>query len=158
MTWQGNGAPGGPESRATPTLDNTPIGNVADAPLVSKRRHASGLQHRLHEAPAAGLQGLTRIVEVQHIETGMIHAGKHIMRLGSNGVSPLADETHPGAVEPPVALGYHLLIAVGLPIQVGDRHLHRYILDGSRFVDLIDGDTPRRTALGNVGQAIQPDH
>jgi hypothetical protein len=55
FTGKGDGAPVGPEPLPTPTLDNAPICDVADAPLVGKRRDASGLQHGLHEVRAAGL-------------------------------------------------------------------------------------------------------
>jgi hypothetical protein len=40
---EGNNAQAGPEPLPTPTLDNAPIGDVPDAPLVGKRRDASGL-------------------------------------------------------------------------------------------------------------------
>jgi hypothetical protein len=43
FTWKGDGAQVGPEPLPTPTLDNAPIGNVADAPLIGKRRNASAL-------------------------------------------------------------------------------------------------------------------
>ena len=43
FTWREDGAQVGPESLPTPTLDNAPIGDVSDAPLVDKRCDASGL-------------------------------------------------------------------------------------------------------------------
>jgi hypothetical protein len=54
-TGKGDGAPAGPEPLPTPTLGNAPICDVVDAPLVGKRREASGLQHGLYEVRAAGL-------------------------------------------------------------------------------------------------------
>ena len=40
---KGNSAQTGPGPLPTPTLDNAPIGDVADTPLVDKRCDASGL-------------------------------------------------------------------------------------------------------------------
>lgn len=40
---EGNSGLAGPEPLPTPTLDDAPIGGVADAPLVDKRRDASAL-------------------------------------------------------------------------------------------------------------------
>ena len=42
-TWKGDGAQVGPEPLPTPTLDNAPIGDVSEAPLVDKRCDAGGL-------------------------------------------------------------------------------------------------------------------
>ena len=42
-TWSGDGAQAGPKPLPTPTLDNAPIGDLADAPLLDKRCDASGL-------------------------------------------------------------------------------------------------------------------
>jgi hypothetical protein len=41
--WKADGAQAGPDPLPTPTLDNAPIGDVADAPLIDKRCGASGL-------------------------------------------------------------------------------------------------------------------
>jgi hypothetical protein len=43
LPWSGDGAQVGPEPLPTPTLDNAPICDVADTPLLDKRCDASGL-------------------------------------------------------------------------------------------------------------------
>jgi hypothetical protein len=43
MPWSVDGAQSGPEPLPMPTLDNAPIGDVADAPLLDQRCDASGL-------------------------------------------------------------------------------------------------------------------
>jgi hypothetical protein len=66
------------------------------------------------------------------------------VRLGGDEVSRLADEAHPGVIEPLVAPGLPLIIAIGRTIQVSKGHLHGNVLLSSRFADLINGDTPTK--------------
>jgi hypothetical protein len=122
--YMGDGAQVDPELLPAPTLNNTPKRDAVNRSPADEGCRASVFQYGLHEVRAAGLEGSMRIVEVQHIGTGMIHTSKPIVRLGSNGVSRLADEAHPGIIEPMVAPRLHIIVALGRTIQVGNGHLH----------------------------------
>jgi hypothetical protein len=114
---EGNSGLAGPAPLPPPTLHDAPIRDAAHPSRLDQRGLARGLEHGLHEVRAAGLQGSTRVVEVQHIGIGMLHGSKRIVRLRRQRVSPLADDAHPGLMEPTITPCLHIIIAVGGTIQ-----------------------------------------
>ena len=88
----------------------------------------------------------------------MLHSSKRIVRLRRQRIAPLADDAHQGVTEPLVVPRFHIIIAIGRTIQVGNVCVHGYRLPASRVVDLMDSDTPWCMGLFDISQAIQSDH